>query len=94
VSHDAPERPPHSHRKAFRSSVASERETIAVVTAAGLRETSRRRWVRGLAPVYPPAVAAVVFITANHYVLDAVAGGALGKAALKLSAVESRERAG
>lgn len=67
--------------------------TIAVVTAAGLRETSRRRWVRGLAPVYPPAVAAVVFITANHYVLDAVAGGALGKAALKLAAVERRKHA-
>jgi hypothetical protein len=57
--------------------------TIAVVTAAGVRATSRRRWARALAPAYPPAVAAVVFLTANHYVLDAVAGGALGAAALR-----------
>jgi len=56
--------------------------TIAVVTAAGIQETSHRRWARTLAPVYPPLVAAVVFITANHYLLDAVAGAALGKAAL------------
>jgi hypothetical protein len=56
--------------------------TIAVVTAAGIRETSRRRWARALSPLYPSAVAGVVFVTANHYVLDAVVGAALGKAAL------------
>jgi membrane-associated phospholipid phosphatase len=56
--------------------------TIAVVTAAGIRETSRRRWARALAPAYPPLVAGVVLVTANHYLLDTVAGAALGRAAL------------
>jgi hypothetical protein len=63
--------------------------TIAVVTAAGIRETSPRGSVRTLVACYPALVAAVVFITANHYVLDAVAGAALGKVAL--SATEQLE---
>jgi hypothetical protein len=67
--------------------------TIAVVTAAGLRATSRRRLARALAPLYPPAVAGVVIVTANHYVLDAVGGAALGTAALRLSKTRARGRA-
>ncbi len=59
--------------------------TIAVVTAGGIAATSRRAWARKLSHAYPPAVAAVVFVTANHYVLDAVAGGALGNVALSLA---------
>ena len=59
--------------------------TIAVVTAAGIGATSRSAWVRRLLPAYPPIVAAVVFVTANHYVLDAVAGSTLGKAALSMA---------
>jgi hypothetical protein len=63
----------------------------AVVTAAGIAGTSRSRVVRRLAPGYPPLVAAIVFVTANHYVLDAVAGAALGAAALRVSrALEPR----
>jgi len=58
--------------------------TIAVVTASGIRATSRRRWARSLAVAYPPAVAGVVFVTANHYVLDGAAGAALGAVALRL----------
>jgi hypothetical protein len=57
--------------------------TIAVVTAAGIRATSPRAWARRLAPLYPPAVAGVVFLTANHYVVDAIAGGLLGRLALR-----------
>ena len=57
----------------------------AVVTAAGIAGTSRSRALRGLAPAYPPLVALIVFVTANHYVLDAVAGAALGGAALRLA---------
>jgi hypothetical protein len=57
----------------------------AVVTAAGISETSRSAVARGLAPAYPPLVAAVIFATANHYVLDAIAGTALGLAALRLA---------
>jgi hypothetical protein len=57
----------------------------AVVTAAGIAETSRSDLARALAPAYPPLVALVVFATANHYVLDAVAGAALGWAGLRLA---------
>jgi hypothetical protein len=57
----------------------------AVVTAAGITETSGSPVARALAPVYPPLVALVVFSTANHYVLDAIAGAALGLGALRLA---------
>lgn len=58
---------------------------FAVVTAAGLAETSPSRVVRRLAPGYPPLVAFTVFATANHYVLDGVAGAALGVAGLRVA---------
>jgi diacylglycerol O-acyltransferase / wax synthase len=57
----------------------------AVVTAAGVVEASESPVLRGLAPAYPPLVAAVVFATANHYVLDAVAGAAVAGVALRLA---------
>jgi hypothetical protein len=57
----------------------------AVVTATGIVETSDSPLARALAPAYPPLVAVVVFATANHYVLDAVAGGALAFAALRVA---------
>jgi PAP2 superfamily len=57
----------------------------AVVTATGVSQTSESTVLRALAPAYPPLVAAVVFITANHYVLDAVAGAAIAAVALRLS---------
>jgi hypothetical protein len=56
-----------------------------VVTAAGIGETSGSGVARALAPAYPPLVALVVFSTANHYVLDAIAGAALGLGALRLA---------
>ena len=55
----------------------------AVVTASGIAATSGSRLARALAPAYPPTVAAVVFATANHYVLDAVAGAALAAVGLR-----------
>lgn len=58
---------------------------FAVVTAAGLAETSPSRVVRRLAPGYPPLVAFTVFATANHYVLDGLAGVALGVAGLRVA---------
>jgi hypothetical protein len=57
----------------------------AVVTAAGIRQTARSPALRALAPAYPPAVAFTVFATANHYVLDAVAGAALAGLGLRLA---------
>jgi PAP2 superfamily len=59
--------------------------TYAVITAAGIAATSDSAAARALAPGYPPLVALVVFATANHYVLDAVAGAALGIGALRLA---------
>ena len=57
----------------------------AVVTAAGIAETSASAVARGLAPAYPHLVALVVFATANHYVLDAVVGAALGALGLRVA---------
>jgi hypothetical protein len=59
--------------------------TYSVVTAAGIVQTSRSPLTKALAPAYPPAVAFVIFATANHYVLDALAGAALGLAGLRLA---------
>jgi hypothetical protein len=56
--------------------------TYAVITSAGIARTSRSPTARALAPAYPPLVALIIFATANHYVLDAVAGAALGSTAL------------
>jgi hypothetical protein len=56
--------------------------TYAVITSAGIARTSRSPAARALAPAYPPLVALIIFATANHYVLDAVAGAALGSTAL------------
>ncbi len=57
----------------------------AVVTSAAVAETASHPVVRGLARVYPPAVFGTVLVTANHYVLDGIAGSALGLAALRLA---------
>jgi PAP2 superfamily len=59
--------------------------TYAVITSAGIAQTSTSSVARALAPAYPPAVALVVFGTANHYVLDAVAGATLGLVALRIA---------
>jgi hypothetical protein len=58
---------------------------FAVCTAAGLRAIADDPLLRAAAVAYPPAVAATIFATGNHYVLDAVAGSALGAAAVGVS---------
>ncbi|HZP29032.1 MAG TPA: phosphatase PAP2 family protein [Acidimicrobiia bacterium] len=40
-----------------------------------------RRWVKALLVAYPPAMAVSVVVTANHWVLDVVVGGAMLAAA-------------
>jgi hypothetical protein len=57
----------------------------AVIVGTAIRRTARPRWLRAAAPAYAPAVAFTVFVTANHYVLDAVAGATLGAGALRLA---------
>jgi hypothetical protein len=63
---------------------------FAVCTAAGLRAVADDPLLRAAAVAYPPAVAATIFATGNHYVLDAVAGSALGAAALGVSSALER----
>lgn len=72
------------------AAVPSIHMAFAVVTAAAVAQTADSAWLRRLAPAYPPAVALMVFATANHYVLDVLAGTALGVGALRLSAVLER----
>ena len=66
--------------------------TLAVVTAPGITETSGDRVVRALAPLYPPFVAAVVLLTANHYVVDTMGGSILGRLALRVTRRSGRGR--
>jgi len=63
---------------------------FAVVTAAGFAEVARGPVGRAAAIAYPPGVAFTVFATGNHYVLDAVAGAALGAAAVRVSGMLER----
>jgi hypothetical protein len=59
---------------------------IALVTGAEIAERAGSLPVKALARGYAPLVALVVAGTGNHYVLDAVAGAALGAAARSVSA--------
>jgi len=51
---------------------------FAVLTGAAIAERTASRVAQGAAYAYPPLVAFIVAATGNHYVLDAVAGAALG----------------
>jgi hypothetical protein len=57
----------------------------AVVSAGAIRETASSSVTKVLACAYPPVVFATVVATANHYVLDALAGSLLGLASLKVN---------
>jgi PAP2 superfamily len=61
---------------------------VAVVTL------SRRPWVRALAVLYPITTVLVIFSTANHYVLDAVAGLLITTSALLLGTLPYRKASG
>jgi PAP2 superfamily len=53
---------------------------FAVLIGEGMRERARSPVVRWIAPAYAPAVAGMVLATANHYLLDVVAGALLAYA--------------
>jgi hypothetical protein len=57
---------------------------FAVVTSEAVLADARNRAVRAAARAYPGAVALLVFATANHFVVDALAGAALARAGLRL----------
>ena len=58
---------------------------FAVVTGAEIAERTDSLLVKSAARAYAPLVATVVAGTGNHYVLDAIAGAALGTAVRGLS---------
>jgi hypothetical protein len=58
---------------------------FAVLTGAAIAERADSIAVKGAAYAYAPLVSLVVAGTGNHYVLDAVAGAALGAAARKVA---------
>jgi hypothetical protein len=58
---------------------------FAVVTGAEIASRSESALARSAARAYAPLVATVVAGTGNHYVLDAVAGAALGTIARRIS---------
>ena len=61
------------------------------VWVAWVGQLAYRRWVRVLAVVYPVLTTLVVVATANHYLLDAVAGAAVVAVGVRVS---GRARAG
>lgn len=58
---------------------------FAVITGAAIAERTDSVLGKGVAYGYAPLVSLVVAGTGNHYVLDAVAGAALGAAARKVA---------
>lgn len=58
---------------------------FAVLTGAAIAERTDSRILKAAAYGYAPLVSTVVATTGNHYVLDAVAGAALGAAARRLT---------
>ena len=59
--------------------------TYAVIASSGIAQTARSPLVRRVALVYPPAVALIVMATANHFLLDVIAGIVMGRACLALA---------
>lgn len=67
------------------AAMPSHHVAFAVVTSAALADRVRPGLPRLAAQSYAPVVAFVVISTANHYVLDVLAGAALGMAAWRWS---------
>jgi hypothetical protein len=67
------------------AAMPSHHVAFAVVTGVGIARRTGNPVSRGAWYAYPAVVALVVIATANHFVLDVVAGAALGAAARRLS---------
>ena len=67
------------------AAMPSHHLAFAVVTGGGLAARATSRAGRGAWRAYPALVALVVVATGNHYVLDVVAGAALGTIARVLT---------
>jgi hypothetical protein len=49
----------------------------ALIVGAGLAMLARRRWVKAIGALYPLAMLYIIVATGNHFLFDAVAGGAV-----------------
>ena len=67
------------------AAMPSHHLAFATVTGMGLAARRRSRLGRAWWRTYPAAVAVVVVATANHFVVDVLAGAALGAAARRLT---------
>jgi hypothetical protein len=75
------------------AAVPSMHVGFALMLAVPMIRMARSRWVRALWAAYAPAVTLVVVITANHWVLDAVAGAVVAAvAALAAQTLFARAR--
>jgi membrane-associated phospholipid phosphatase len=63
------------------AAVPSMHVAFALMLAVPMIRMARRAWVRALWIAYAPVVTLVVVVTANHWVLDAVAGAAVAAVA-------------
>jgi PAP2 superfamily len=63
------------------AAVPSMHVGFALMLAVPMIRMARRAWVRALWAAYVPAVTLTVVVTANHWVLDAVAGAAVAAVA-------------
>jgi hypothetical protein len=63
------------------AAVPSMHVGFAIMLAVPMVRMARRTWVRALWVAYAPLVTLVVVVTANHWVLDAVAGAAVAAVA-------------
>jgi hypothetical protein len=57
----------------------------AVIISSAIAQTARTPLLRRAALAYPPAVAVIVLATANHFVLDVLAGTLVGRGCLLLA---------
>ena len=78
------------------AAVPSMHVGFALMLAVPMIRMARRAWVRALWAAYAPVVTLVVVVTANHWVLDAVAGAAVGRrrGGRRADAVRPRAAAG
>ena len=75
------------------AAVPSMHVGFALMLAVPMIRMAKRRWVKALWAVYAPVVTLVVVVTANHWVLDAVAGAAVAAvSALAAQTVFARVR--
>jgi hypothetical protein len=57
----------------------------AEIISSGIAATARSPLLRNAVPAYPPAIALTVIATANHFLLDVLAGSLLGRASVALA---------